>query len=682
MATSTYAASVLRTWLRPLGELPLLGLLILMGGGLFVLAQRPLNYSIAIGREDGPGSDLPFIDGWNTAEVANGLTYRWTSEDSHVRLSGLPRDLLAIKLRLLPATAHPQLGTGLTTVATPDVPLTTLPMARQDRVLHLLLPPGAVRAGRLDLLVRAPTWTPPNDPRVLGVPIGDLQIVQVGANGAGQWLLGLAPVPTVLLWPLLVLPVVWLPLRRWGPARHRCAVLALLGSALLLATFAADRLRFALAGPPALVGLGWGLLLAIGLRACGGLLRRRLHVTPSDHLLNALALLFFILFALRYAGRLYPFSMPGDLGFHVNRQNDVIRGNLLLVSRHRGIDFPYPSALYVLLLPLRLLPITPEALVEFADALFGALGLFPVAYLAWCGFRNERITLLSAAVYALLAPAIMALWWSFLPHIFAQELAVLLLAGIVGGWAMLGTMRGVVLATAGLTFLFTSHFGFYLNVSLLLGVLAVAVLLRRVGSAEYMGRWTSYLGGNQRGDRRAALGLVVAFGLAQVIVLLLFYSAYIPLFVDKLGAFQQGGMGAVQGGRAATPPGLLLRSLWQIGLGAHYATIAAPLALLGGYRLLSGRVHSMLSLLWSITLVVVVVQGAVPFVTSSTISTRWLSFAAWIVAIGLGLLLHTIWSRGRVGQVLALAVLAWLGWTTLWMWVQALAYRVRPPEPF
>ena len=90
----------------------------------------------------------------------------------------------------------------------------------------------------------------------------------------------------------------------------------------------------------------------------------------------------------------------------------------------------------------------------------------------------------------------------------------------------------------------------------------------------------------------------------------------------------------------------------------------------------------MLSLLWSITLVVVVVQGAVPFVTSSTISTRWLSFAAWIVAIGLGLLLHALWSRGRVGQVLALAVVAWLGWTTLWMWVQALAYRVRPPEPF
>jgi hypothetical protein len=141
-------------------------------------------------------------------------------------------------------------------------------------------------------------------------------------------------------------------------------------------------------------------------------------------------------------------------------------------------------------------------------------------------------------------------------------------------------------------------------------------------------------------------------------------------------------MGAVQGGRGATPWPALLRSLWRDGLVAHYATIGVPLGLLGGYRLWGSRAAPILKQLFAATLIVALVQGAIPFVTSSTITTRWLSFAAWIVALGLGLLLDLLWRRGRGGRLVALLVLGWIGSTTLWMWVRALAYRVRPPEPF
>ena len=661
-------------WLRPLVELPFLGLLLLMAAGLVVLAQRPLRYDIAIGREDGPGSDLPFVYGWNTAEVAGGITYRWSADDSRIELAGLPRGPLVVTLRLLQAEVHPQVGSGLTTIATPARPLATLPLPREQRILHLLLPATATPAGTLTLQVRAPTWTPANDPRALGVAAGDFVVEQVSSGGSAWWVTALAPVRAPLFWPLPALAIIWLPLRRWSPSRPTALAIAALVCCLLLAVFAADRPRFVLAGPAALTGLGWALLLAIGLRVLLGAYTGRLGVRPSARLLDALVLLFFALFALRYMGRLYPFSMPGDIGFHVNRENDVIRGNILLVSRHRGIDFPYPPALYLLLLPLRLLPIAPETLVDYAAAFFGALGLFPIAYLALRGFRGERIALLAASVYVLLAPAIMALWWSFLPHIFAQELAVAILAGMAGGWPALDTKRGIVLATCGFVLLFASHFGFYLNISLLIGLLLCVLILRGVASGSRS------LDGRRL--RRATLGLAGAFVLAQFVVLALFYSAYLPLIVDKLAAFQEGGMGAVQGGRAATPWPELLRNLWRNGLGGHYALIGVPLALLGGYRLRRVCPGSLVPLLFASTLIVALIQGAIPFVTSSTITTRWLSFAAWIVALGAGLILDALWSRGRAGRLLALMVLGWIGWTTLWMWLQALAFRVRPPEPF
>jgi hypothetical protein len=637
-----------------------------------LIARQPLDYRIALGREDGPGSDLPFARGWNTPEMAGEIPYRWSTADSHVELAGLSPAPLALHLRLLPATANPHLSDGVMAVASRPMPLVALPLPRAQRELHLLVPPAALEDGRLDLHIHAPAWTPSNDPRTLGVPVSDLRLKQVSSGSPGTdgpaWL----PVPLPMFWPLLLLPIAWVPLRRWG--RHRAgALLAAVGvSALLLLALSADRLRFPLAAAPALLSVGWALGLALALRALSGRFARRLGVNPSPGLLDGLALLFFVLFALRYAGRLYPDAMVGDLGFHVNRENDVIRGNILLVSRHRGIDFPYPPALYLILLPFRLLPITPEALVEFADALFGALGLYPLAYVALCGFKRERVALPAAAAYALLAPAMMSLWWSFLPHIFAQELAVLILAGLIGGWAALSSRKGIMLVTAGLALLWTTHFGFYLNVSVLLALLGLLLFSSQGRGGSRFGRT---LAQNSR-------GLVLAFGIAQALVLLLFYSAYVPLFLDKLRAFEAGGMGAVQGGRSATPWPALLRSLWRDGLVAHYATIGVPLGLLGGYRLWSSRAAPILKQLFAATLIVALVQGAIPFITSSTITTRWLSFAAWIVALGLGLLLDLLWRRGRGGRLVALLVLGWIGWNTLFMWAQALAYRVRPPEPF
>ena len=82
------------------------------------------------------------------------------------------------------------------------------------------------------------------------------------------------------------------------------------------------------------------------------------------------------------------------------------------------------------------------------------------------------------------------------------------------------------------------------------------------------------------------------------------------------------------------------------------------------------------------TFVVGALFAVLPFVSGSTLATRWLMFSLWAVAVGAALSLDLLWRRGRAGRLLALAIGSYVVWLTASMWLMALAWRVRPPEPF
>lgn len=652
------STTILRTWLLTLGEWPLWALLGCFVVLVFALSQQPLSYTINIGYEEGRHSDQPLIAGWNTAEpehaTADELSYRWSGDSSTIRLPGLGRQAIIVGLQQLPATANPLAGTGALHLSSGQ--MTVSQPLTNARTLHLLLPPEAAQQGQIQVI--APAFTPPNDPRTLGAPIAGVELSPIDQP--------LRLPPLSLFWPVLLLLIAWTASRRWCLSQTSAAIGGAVLIGLLLAALYGDRLRYALAGGPLLLGAVWGLIVGAAALWLMERYAHRVGVQPSARFVRLVALLIFWLMLLRYGGRLYPDSMVGDLGFHMNRQADVIRGLILLTSRHRGIDFPYPSATYVLLAPLRLLPIAPQTLVEWFDALFGALGLLPIAYIALRGLRNERAALLATTVYALLAPAMMALWWSFLAHIFAQEAVALVVALVIGCWQRLDRPRSIALVTIGLCLVFFGHFGLFINISVLFAGLLPLL-------------WWRYRASPQA---RQVHGLAIAFVIAEVLALSLFYSAYLGLILTKLAEFRAGGMGAVQGGRSEISWQSLALSLWRDGIVAHYAVIGVPLALLGGYWLWRRERGQMLVWLFWGTVAVALVQGSIPFITASTITTRWLSFCAWVIAIGTGVVLELLWRRGRLGQTLVVAALVWIGGSTMWMWAQAMGYRIRPPEPF
>ena len=82
------------------------------------------------------------------------------------------------------------------------------------------------------------------------------------------------------------------------------------------------------------------------------------------------------------------------------------------------------------------------------------------------------------------------------------------------------------------------------------------------------------------------------------------------------------------------------------------------------------------------TFAVALLFGSLPFITRAALSTRWLMFSAWAIAVAGALGLAQLWRRGLGARVISIAMALYVGWLTIALWVAALALRQPPIEPF
>jgi hypothetical protein len=182
---------------------------------------------------------------------------------------------------------------------------------------------------------------------------------------------------------------------------------------------------------------------------------------------------------------------------------------------------------------------------------------------------------------------------------------------------------------------------------------------------------------------------------AELLAALLFYSNYIGLFAEQVRATLAGGLTGLAG-RAPVDRNVLWRTLWDAGLRTHFGFFPIPLALAG--LLLGTRTRNreprtvqnskvldsrfLVLVLMAGTFAIGAVFAALPFLSGSTLSTRWLMFSAWAVAVGATPGAWGLWRRGRAGRIVALCMAGYIVWVAASQWLMALAWRVRPPEPF
>ena len=698
---------------------------------LLLAAQAPLRYHINVGQADGPGSDLPFVADFFPPEQNDLGDFRWTMDRSTIWLPGVGERSLQVVLKVFPVNEEvARRGPREIEVWVAGRLFGRLPVRPAGAVYRFILPPPNA-AGNQAIELRSATILPTGDARAIGTPVDALSI----ASGGGPLLPAL---PSTLSWIGAAL-LAWLALRRAGFAAPTTQLI--LAPGLLLAGVAAllDPLRFAFGGGPALVALAFGwllvllldaaapalltaglalaaiigglrlagvelddhvvlvaplLLLGAGLRAPVAALRWRLGVQIAPAAWRWLVLIALLVFAMRYGGKIYPESMPGDIGFHSNRLGDVERGMVLLLSLNRGVYFPYPPALYLLLAPFSLLGAARPVILQLGGALLDAFSpflVYAIAARALCSSsrrrpsaRGPRFAVLAAGIYSFSAAGFMTTWWNFSTHIFTQFAHLLLIAALVLLWHPISEDRGwrmeesdppssilhppssiLVVLVVLQSLVYLGHFGFWINMSLL-GAIGLAALL----VAAWRGRanWALFR------------TLLIAFVAAEAFAALFFYSGYAELFLAQIRAMASGGLTGLAG-RAPVDRAILWRTLWDSGFRVHFGFFPLPLALCGLVLFWRRRI----AVLWTLmagTFVIALLFAALPFVSGSTLSTRWLMFSAWAIAVCAAASAELLWRSGRAGRIIVVAAGGYVVWVTASMWLAALAWRVRPPEPF
>ena len=762
---SALRAEAWRHW-AALREPRLWAALAIFAALLVVAAQLPLHYDISIGLEEGYGGDRPMLAGFHEPESSDLAQerFRWTTERSSIRLPGFGERPLQATLRSLPVSQEvAERGPRAVELWANGALLAQLPVRPTTGAVYRFILPPVANAGDQLIELRSATVTPAGDARAIGTPVDNLLIEAAAGPALPPWQHNLAWLGAGLLF--------WLAIRRIGFTAVESQRILLVGVALASVAAMLDPPRFAFgsgvaliigalsllfaillaAEPESLVFGGAALALpAIALRLVGGeapgLIGAVLGGTSAALLLAGwlrpalasvyprvapaipaatlrwLMLIALVVFASHYGGKIYPDSMWGDIGFHYNRYVEVLRGIVLLLSRNRGVDFPYPPAFYLLLAPLALTGLDPHILLQLVGALLDALSPFLMYALASSiAYRlatppttgdsghglPAQLGLLAAGVYSLSAATMMTTWWNFSTHIFTQFAHLLLITVLVLWWQAraenqeprAGDNPALVLG-AGLTFfwplfalqslVYLGHFGFWMNMSLL-GAFGLAIIL--IGALRRRGAWRTF---------RLLLGAFVA---AELFAVLFFYSAYAGLFLAQAQATASGGLTGLAG-RPAVDRGILWRTLWDFGFRVHFGFFPVPLALCGlvllAWRLTTdrrrptthyrrthvGMIESTISGPWSVvvlitgTFLIATLFASLPFITGSTLSTRWLMFSAWAIAVGAALIAQILWNHGRAGRWLVVLMGSYILWVTASMWLQALAWRVRPPEPF
>lgn len=632
---------------------------------MLLVVQFSFTYVFRVGQSNGPGSDLPFLSGFNAGENAHtDRSFRWTRAQSQIKVPGIGQRDLIVAMQILSHQAqwHPDTAPAVVTVQlgnhTP-VPVTL----RQEEAHYLFFVPASVlERGTLRMRLTTTPWQHELDQRSeLGVAVGRWLTIRSAATGGLVW-------PDrflILAWPFSLI-LFWLMLRSLGFAADGSflALLPLVVLLPLLTLFEAPRLAF---------GSGWIIQIGVMCIAFALLLRwlvpcllQRLGVVPPPAILRWLLLLMVLTFALKYGARLYPEAMQGDLQLHVNRYIMTIHGRFFIRAQHRGLPFPFPNGLYVMIAPLTLTGLGIHFLFEVTAGLFEAAMVLLLYVLIARLTHSPRYGLLTAAIYALVPAGFMTTWFAFETQVAALWFSALLMTVLVLRWPdyrdrWTWGMLVFLFAQA-----FLGHIGQFIN-TVLLGLIVVPAL------------WWRYPG---LLERRGTLQILGAGVVAGLFAGLFYYSRFIGLFLDQLRGMADGGLNAITG-REPIPRAVTLEALWQHGLLDHFGFFPVVLALIGALILFHTRLRQsiLVPLIW-FTFVVAASQAILPLITLSSITTRWLLFATWAICVSATIGFSWLWRRGRSARVVSIVMAGYVGWVTLGVWIDAMVFRKAPVEPF
>ncbi len=608
--------------------------------------QQPMHLEI-----ESPAAD-PLLEGFYPSEQGPSFSFRWTSGDSSLRLAHvlLPPPLV-IRMRM---ASSRQEAVPLT-VSLGDADLPTFAVQPAPAVYEVVIP-SEQPIDQLQLRWRVPTFQAPGDRRPLGVVVDWIEIHPLGRQ------LVLPPVAAALA-PALLLLLVYLVLLFLTSSPRAAALWTLPPAAAMGCLVACYRSWLDPVLAPAGVILCSLCLLAIASRCLIGATEHALHLSLRQWETIGLVALILLSFALTTVGLLNPFQPDlknsYDLRIHVPALNHTASGRLYFLSwtlsgrfgEAKGLAFPYPPALYVLLAPGTLL-LSPMLTMILAVAALRALGGFFLFLAVRVNRRDGLAALLTAGLYTVTPVSMLVLWWGQFTNDFGQCLLLILWCFLCVVPLRPARLKAVLLLGLLLTLLFLSHIGVLMLTGVVIALYAVLLLLRR--------------------DREGPLVLGGA-GASALVVAALYYSNFAStLFQSGQGRLSGGGGGV----ESFTIPAFL--RLVARYLHNDYLWITVLLAALGLVWVLlraglSSRMERV-ALPWMATAALFALEHlAMGFGLG-----RYVVFLVPVVCSYGGVLLAQLWRRGRWGRIVVAGLLAMLLYESLVILVRAYLLNQTP----
>jgi hypothetical protein len=633
----------------------LLPVVLLFLGTSFLLYQTPGNYVVDVGSP----SDEAYTLNFHTRLTDGATTYRWSDVYGYLLFPGIggSRPFTATITVDMGRTAPLQIYMNGTQMYS-----STLTFGWKTLVLRVDgTHPQAVQSRDTVIELRSSDYRAedsPTEPK--GVKV-DSAVITQDLNGGIIW-----PPVAPLLWFTVALALFYIVVGRvalnWSSLQRARlyglpALLALAG--LILSTLSTNRIFIAANADHIAATLATVFLISLVVEL---LLRLRFSALTAQHC-RILAGLMALAFLLRFGGMALPQSVIVDMPYHMRWLNTLLTGDwqslyfpggLSAVPREWGMELLIPKSplFYFAFAPLSILPFDLETSAKWLISLLDSSVVLVVFWLARrCGARVGA-ALFASALYAVMPLAFRAFAYGILPTIFAQWLAVLLLAALLA----FRPSRSNLLAWLGVLLLIILVLLSFPTVALFasLVVTAYAVLLffrrllRPVGSSLYP--WS-------------LIALLVG---AWLISLWAYYGLYISPVMTSISALL-----APKAGQEPTvrwPGGWPDLIVWT----ANYVVTVLPLVLaaigfallLGKYRLTHSRRTVVLLTLWMLILPLF-------FVANYKVDMigKHLFFTMVPVAVAGGVALFAFARRGRWGTVFAGLAVALIAWQGLIFWI-------------
>jgi hypothetical protein len=631
----------------------------LLAVGLLVLAyQSPQPIALNVG----DSYTLPLLTGFHGPEEGGGIDYAFTTGQATLRLEGIGGG---------PALLEVRMGGGLPGVAqflsAGGIPLVRVPAGSEFATYAFPVPPAAARDGSLDLNWVGETASAPDDPRPLGLAVD--RVTWTPLRG------GIAPAWGQVLWVVLAALALYAIARGLDLSAAWAAALSSLLVAVVALGVALARLYLTLY-TPRLAGLlvAGAVLLPLARRGTRTLFRRLGMGTPP-HVETWLWRITALAALLKLGGVLYPHLIVLDIGPHAYRIFRFLSGDwasLFLPNQYsllgqtvgvEGGQFPYSPLFHIVSVPLTLLPIPLPLAAGLLNGLLEVARCLLLYLFAARLTGRPRAGLWTALFYTFLPTPYYLMSWGNFPTQLGLFGGILLVTFLVLAYNRLGRRGSFAWWVAVLVFVLLSY--------TVVGILGVALLVLLV-----LFEWLLAAGPAQR---RRALAIVGGIVLAEVVVFLLYHSAFAGVFArETLPALLQAATDKATGlGPVAVDPRESLASNWVANWIfvqnriTELAVVVAGVGIAALFVAPAGRRWRPLLLAWpAVFLLFSLFSGLVADMVLKHIFYMfpWLCLGAAVLAVHL-------WRRGWAGRLVVLAYAALMLWLSLSQWLDLILVK-------